>query len=234
MSKIIRLIDWIASRERKVLASWIMVVAGTCAFAGVTQLVASGWTQSFDESFIRALRQSDDHDRPLGPAWLAQFAREITALGSYSTLLLVVMISTLFLAVAREKVGLRTLLGATLSGYTVMLLLKRIIQRPRPDIVKHLADFHSTSFPSGHSMMSAVVYVTLAFQLLRVVKDSRLRATTLSAAVVLTSLVGTSRVFLGVHFPTDVLAGWTAGLVWSLLWLLVVHSWEKRHETARK
>lgn len=228
MSKITRLLDWIASHERKVLAGWVVVVAGIWGLAEVTQLVVSGRTQPFDEGFVRAMRQANNPAQMLGPAWLAQFARDITALGSYSALLLVLSLSALFLGVAGQKVALRTLLGATLSGYAVMLLLKRIIQRPRPDIVMHLTDFHSTSFPSGHSMMSAVVYVTLAFQLLRIVKDVRLRVAILFTAVLLTTLVGTSRVFLGVHFPTDVLAGWTAGLVWASLWLVTVQTWEKR------
>ncbi len=221
MSKDTHFMDWIAGHERKVLAGWIVVGAGICIFAVVAQLVANGWTQSFDESFIRAMRHADDPAQPIGPAWLNQLAREITALGSYSALSLVVLLSTLFLTLAGEKVASRKLSGAALSGYAVMMLLKRIIQRPRPEIVAHLTDFHSTSFPSGHSMMSAVVYLTLAFQLLRIVKDVRLRATILFSAALLTTLVGVSRVFLGVHFPTDVLAGWTAGLVWSSLWLVV-------------
>jgi undecaprenyl-diphosphatase len=100
--------------------------------------------------------------------------------------------------------------------------------------VPHLTDFHSSSFPSGHALMSVVIYVTLGFQLLRIIDHQRLRVAIIVTVVLLTTLIGVSRVFLGVHFPTDVLAGWTAGLVWSLVWLIGARRWQKRHDLAQR
>lgn len=224
--------DWIVSHERAVLAGWLLIVAGTWLFFEVAESVSGGETQAFDERVVRMFRKPDQPQETIGPNWLAQFAREISALGSYSALVLVVSISMLFLSAAEQKIALRTLIGATVSGYAVMMLLKLRFQRPRPEIVPHLADFHSSSFPSGHALMSAVVYVTLGFVLLRVIDNGRVRFVIMFTAILLTTLVGASRVFLGVHFPTDVLAGWSAGLVWSLLWLVGARRWQLRHDQA--
>lgn len=230
MSRFTRLINWVASHERAVLAGWLLIVAGTWAFFGIAASVSGGHSKEFDEQVVRMFRQPDQPQETIGPKWLAQFAREITALGSYSALMIVVTISAIFLSAADQKIALRTLLWASLSGYGFMALLKLRFQRPRPDLVPHLADFHSSSFPSGHALMSALVYVTLAFQLLRVVRKRRLRFAIIVTAIMLTTVVGASRVFLGVHFPSDVLAGWTAGLVWSLLWLIGARRWQVRHD----
>lgn len=227
-----RWMDWITSHERAVLAGWLLIVAGTWLFFEVADRVSGGETQAFDERVVRMFRKVDRPQETIGPNWMAQFAREISALGSYSALVLVVLVSTLFLSAAEQRISLRTLLGATVSGYAMMMLLKLQFQRPRPTIVPHLADFHSSSFPSGHALMSAVVYVTLGFQLLRVIDNQRLRFAIMFTAILLTTLVGASRVFLGVHFPSDVLAGWTAGLVWSLLWLVGVRRWQRRYDQA--
>ena len=221
MSRITKLIHWMAHHERIVLAGWLVIVTAAWGFIEVTMMVSRGSMQAFDDQVMRAMRRADDPAVAIGPVALTQFARDITALGSYSTLILVVLISVLFLSAARQRVALRTLAGASASGYLAMLVLKSVFQRPRPDVVPHLIDSHSTSFPSGHAMMSAVIYVTLAFQLLSVIKHWRVRLAIMLTAILLTTLIGMSRIFLGVHFPTDVLAGWTAGLVWSLLWVLL-------------
>jgi undecaprenyl-diphosphatase len=100
-------------------------------------------------------------------------------------------------------------------------LLKDVFDRPRPSVVPHLSYVATSSFPSGHSLMAAVVYLTLGSLLARLVQSARLKLYFLSVAVVLACLVGMSRVYLGVHYPTDVLAGWAAGLAWAVLcWLL--------------
>ena len=234
MSRIGRIIDWIASHEQAVLAGWLVIVAVVWGFFELAGMVTQGSTQAFDERVVRALRCADDLARPIGPEGLTQIARDITALGSYSALIVVVLISVLFLAAARQRVALRTLFGATISGYAMLLLLKQWFHRPRPEIVPHLADFHSSSFPSGHAMMSAVIYVTLAFQLLRVIEPRQIRCAILITAVLLTTLVGVSRVFLGVHYPTDVLAGWTGGLVWASLWLVLARRWQQKHDRLAK
>jgi undecaprenyl-diphosphatase len=234
MTRIPKFVAWISGHEQAVLIGWLLIVAGTWGFWEVSSLVAGGETQAFDERVVRLFRHPTHPEDTIGPRWLAQAAREITALGSYSALLLIIAISALFLAAAEQRIALRTLLGASFTGYALMLLLKHSFERPRPTVVPHLTDFHSSSFPSGHALMSVVIYVTLGFQLLRIIDHQRLRVAIIVTVVLLTTLIGVSRVFLGVHFPTDVLAGWTAGLVWSLVWLIGARRWQKRHDLAQR
>jgi undecaprenyl-diphosphatase len=109
-------------------------------------------------------------------------------------------------------------------------ILKLGTDRPRPDLVAHLVEVHTASFPSGHAMLSAVVYLTLGGLLSRVERPWRIKIHLLSVAVILTLLIGVSRVYLGVHWPTDVLAGWCAGATWAMLCWRVALALQRRGE----
>jgi undecaprenyl-diphosphatase len=122
-----------------------------------------------------------------------------------------------YLLVARKASTALFVIGATIGGAMLSTTLKSFFQRPRPDLVAHLVDVTSTSFPSGHAMNSAVVYLTLGALLARTQKDRRTRIFILSVAIALTLIIGTSRVYLGVHWPSDVLAGWAVGATWAAL-----------------
>jgi undecaprenyl-diphosphatase len=119
-------------------------------------------------------------------------------------------------------------LAATIGGALVSFGLKSAFSRPRPEIVPHLTHVYTSSFPSGHSMISAVVYLTLGSLLAAIMPNLKLKVYVLAVAIILTVFVGISRIYLGVHYPTDVLAGWLAGLVWALLCWLVAH-WLQVH-----
>jgi undecaprenyl-diphosphatase len=107
------------------------------------------------------------------------------------------------------------------GGQLLSSVLKLGVDRPRPELVSHLADVHTLSFPSGHAMMSAVTYLTLGALLARIMPNTALRIYVLGVAILATFLVGASRVYLGVHWPSDVLAGWCAGAAWAMLcWLI--------------
>ena len=126
-----------------------------------------------------------------------------------------------FLLLSRKYQALAMLLLCIGGGLLLSTLLKDIIDRPRPNVVPRLSYVATTSFPSGHSMLSAIVYLTLGTFLARLVQPLRLKLYFLFVAMMLSVLVGLSRVYLGVHYPTDVLAGWAAGLAWAVLcWLL--------------
>jgi undecaprenyl-diphosphatase len=113
-------------------------------------------------------------------------------------------------------------LGSVAGGVLISQAMKWAYARPRPDLVPHGTEVFTASFPSGHSMMSAVVYLTLGALLARTQSERRVKTYVLAVAVLLTVLVGASRVYLGVHWPTDVLAGWALGGMWALICLLVM------------
>jgi undecaprenyl-diphosphatase len=118
---------------------------------------------------------------------------------------------------ARKRGAALLVLASVGGGALLSTLLKLSFERPRPDLVPHAVAVYTASFPSGHAMLSAVTYLTLGTLLARIQPRRRLRAYIVAVAVLLTLLVGTSRVYLGVHWPTDVLAGWCLGAAWAML-----------------
>jgi undecaprenyl-diphosphatase len=209
---------------------WLLLgaVLSLWLFVFVADLVEDQHTQQFDEQVIRALRDPEDPSRPVGPAWLPSVMRDLTALGSATVLGLFVLGVAGALAARRQYHALALLLGATLGGELINMALKQLFERPRPDLAFRLTEVNSPSFPSGHAMDSAVIYLTLAALLARLVKPLALKLYFLGLAVVLTVLVGLSRIYLGVHYPSDVLAGWTAGLAWALLCWAVASYLQRR------
>jgi undecaprenyl-diphosphatase len=119
-------------------------------------------------------------------------------------------------------------LASAAGAIILSSVLKWTVDRARPKLVPHLSDVYTSSFPSGHSMMSAAIYITLGSLLARFVKERRAKVFVLSMAIVITILVGVSRVYMGVHYPTDVLAGWTAGTVWAIVCWLVARWLQER------
>lgn len=212
---------WLRERDLRILSAVLLVVCGIWMFLGLADAVLEGETHDLDRWLITAMRNPDNLNDPIGPQWLEEAGRDVTALGGYVVLTGVIASVAGYLSITGKHHAVRLLVGATLGGYLIMTLLKAGINRPRPDDVPHLSHVASASFPSGHAMLSAVVYLTLGSMLTRLVEGRRLKTYILSIALLLTFLVGISRVYLGVHYPTDVLAGWIAGLVWAILcWLL--------------
>ncbi|ATB35453.1 phosphoesterase [Cystobacter fuscus] len=191
-------------------------------------------TQSLDEQVLRALRRADDPAEPLGPRWLAEAARDVTALGSLTVLTLVVIAVCGFLVLVRRWRTIALVLGSTLGGTGVNALLKNLVARPRPSVVPHLTSVLSESFPSGHAMLSAIVYLTLGAILSELVEKRWLKVYLLTVALGLTLLVGLTRVYLGVHYPTDVVGGWIAGLAWALVAALVARVARRRSPGLRE
>lgn len=203
-----------------VLLALACIVAGVWGFALLADEVVEGSTQAFDEKLLLAFRHADTR-LPLGPPSVEQAARDITALGGVAVLTLVTLFAAGFLILDGKKHMALFVFGSILSGQAMSSLLKDLFQRARPDLVPYDVYASGASFPSGHSMMSAVTYLTLGALLARSQERKRLKSYFLLVAVLLTTAVGVTRVYLGVHWPTDVLAGWTAGAVWALLcWLL--------------
>jgi undecaprenyl-diphosphatase len=199
-----------------------------CGFIAVAVGVKWGATREIDEQLLRAPRDASDPAKALGPAWLEEVARDLTAAGGIATLSLVTAAVSGYLLICRKYGALALLLGATLGGLLLGTVLKDRFDRPRPAVVPHKSLVMTSSFPSGHSLNSAVVYLTLGTLLAGLCRERRLKFYFFSVALLLTLLVGISRVFMGVHYPTDVLAGWCAGLAWALLCGLVARRLRRR------
>jgi undecaprenyl-diphosphatase len=220
--------EWIGKYELHVLIGLLVAAGAVWIFVVIADEVMEGDTQQFDEWAVRVLRKPDDLAKPIGPTWLVEVGRDLTALGGVAALTLITLAVVGFLWLRRMYGAMWLVLAATLGGLVAATLLKSLFDRPRPNLVPHLSLVYTTSFPSGHSMLSATVYLTLGALLGRFVLERSLKAYFLIVALVLTGLVGISRVYLGVHYPTDVLAGWTAGLAWAIVCWLVARSLQKR------
>jgi undecaprenyl-diphosphatase len=211
-----RWLGWLGGHELGILVLLFAIAAGTWAFAALASDVKEGETFGFDRRILLAMRHPGDL-RPIGSPAFQEAVRDVSALGGVTVLGLVTGIAASFLMLDGKSRMAWFAAGSVAGGMVVAELLKDIFQRPRPEIVPHIAYAANSSFPSGHSMMSAVTYLTLAALLARSQERRRLKAYFLLLAALLTFLVGVSRVYLGVHWPTDVLAGWTAGAVWAML-----------------
>jgi undecaprenyl-diphosphatase len=214
-------LDWLGRHEPAVLLGVLVVVAGTWGFIALADVMLDGRTRSFDEWSLRYLRRPDNPALLVGPEWMGEAARDLTALGGVVVLASVTIAVAGFLLLNRNFAAMGFVLAAVLGGLAISCLLKAGFARPRPQLVPHLCQVYDSSFPSGHSMMSAVVYLTLGSLLSEMIALRRLKFYLLALALFLAGLVGASRVYLGVHYPSDVLAGWAAGLVWAVFcWLL--------------
>ena len=218
---IVRFTNWAGGADLMVLLMLFVLAASVWAFLQLVGTVREGETQRLDERILLCLRDPADPSVPIGPAWAGEVGRDLTAVGGVAFLCLITGSVAGFFLLCRKYHALVLLLATILGGLLITLLLKGAITRPRPSVVPHLSHVGTTSFPSGHSLLSVVVYLTLGSILARMVQARRLKLYFLAVALLLSLLVGLSRVYLGVHYPSDVLASWAAGLGWAVLcWLL--------------
>lgn len=221
-----RFIDWLGTHGAIVLGAVLLIVAGTWGFIGLLDEVREGDTQRFDEWAVRSMLRWHGPEHRM----LEEIGRDITAMGGIPILVICTLAVAGFLLIERRRAAMWLILGATVGGLLLSTVLKWLISRDRPDLGERFSNVYTTSFPSGHSMMSAVVYLTLGSLLARITPDRSVKLYFILVALVLTFLVGISRIYMGVHWPTDVLAGWTAGLVWAILCWLVAQ-WLQRRGT---
>ena len=181
--------------DGRMLIRFLILCAGLFLFARIGSEVVEGDTLSFDRAIITALRQPGDLAVPIGPRWLMLMMRDITALGGVVVLTLITAIVAGYLLVLRRRATALFVIVAAVSGSLLGTLLKGLFQRPRPDIVSHLVDVSTTSFPSGHAMNSAIIYLTLGSLLARTHEDRRIRIYILTVSILLTLIIGSSRVY---------------------------------------
>ena len=188
-------------------------------FLELAEDVPEGRYKQSDELILRSLRDAADPARLIGPPWLKDVMRDVSALGGEVLLTFAVSSVVGYLLLSRRPKRAGVIVLACAGGALLNAGLKALSARPRPEVVPHLTDVMSSSFPSGHSMVSAIVYLTLGVLLARREPKRVVQIYLIGVACVLSIGVGISRVYLGVHYPTDVLAGWAAGTAWALLWV---------------
>ncbi|HYP16267.1 MAG TPA: phosphatase PAP2 family protein [Opitutus sp.] len=217
------------------LCNAAIFIVAVWVFAAIADEVREGETFEAEDRIMRSLR-SGEPPVPVGPLWLVEVARDITGLGSVAVLSSMVLLVAGFLAFSRRYAAAAFVMVASGGGLLLNTTLKNLFDRERPDETLRLIEIHSHSFPSGHAMSSATIYLTLAVLLTRLVTLRREKLYVLGAALLVSFLVGLSRVYLGVHYPTDVIAGWAAGVAWAQVCWFAVHVIGRRrlaHEAAR-
>jgi undecaprenyl-diphosphatase len=210
-----------------------VAAGGLFAFARIADEVVEGDTHGFDRAVMLALRAAGDTNDPVGPAWFESAMRDVTSLGSVTVLAILTLAAIAYLLMDGKR-GAALLVAGSIGGGTLLSsVLKLGFERPRPDLVAHMVDVHTLSFPSGHAMMSAVTYLTLGVLLARVSGKRRVKVFVVALGVLLTLAVGGSRVYLGVHWPTDVLAGWSVGAAWAMMCWLVARRLQQKGKVER-
>lgn len=180
--------------------------------------IAGGARFAFDSGIMLSLRQAANPAVPTGPAWLKQAMIDITALGGETVLTLAVALTIGFLAASRHLLAAALVFAGTVTGSIAVALAKSWVGRQRPALIDHLVEVGSASFPSGHAANSAIIYLTIALVSIQVIPHRAARWFLLAATLLLVAAIGVSRVYLGVHWPSDVLAGWSFGTLWALAW----------------
>lgn len=219
-------------KEPVLLALVILSAGGVWVFVELADAVGEGDSHQMDEWLVLALRDPHDRSDPIGPEWLEEVMRDFTALGGYAILTPLTCSVAVYLSLRQRVQTALLVIVAVIGGVLLSNTLKSYFDRPRPELVPHGSYVLTKSFPSGHAMMAATTYLTLGAILAEAEKRRALRVFFLLVGVMLAAAVGISRVYLGVHWPTDVLAGWVAGAAWALACWTLARVLKHRHASA--
>lgn len=212
--------------EVTTLALMAGVGAAVWTFLALSDEVSENSTSAFDRAVILSMRVPGNPSDPIGSRTFEEAVRDVTALGGFTVLSLITVIAVAALVYFRRWRQAVVFLATVLAGELTSEVLKGVFHRPRPDLVPHGAYVYSQSFPSGHSLLSAVTFLTLAAILSGMQSQRRFKIFVFAVAILLTVSIGVSRVYLGVHWPTDVLAGWTLGAALALAARLALGWWK--------
>jgi len=210
-------------RKRGVWVPVTVIVASLLGFAVLSVFVVNGSTEAFDDEVVRAARSIEDPAEILGPDWLGEVARDFTTLGGYSLIILLLINVCLYLTVTGHRDVAIAFAVTVIGAYGTSMGIKLLFDRPRPMLVPHLSYVNSHSFPSAHAMMSTVLYLSIGYLLAHAHPSRLLKGYLFLLALSIAIAVGSSRVYLGVHYPSDVLAGWMLGWAWVSASYLLFH-----------
>ncbi|MET0364921.1 MAG: phosphatase PAP2 family protein [Sphingobium sp.] len=215
--------------DSRILFSFLIMAMCSFIFLKLASEVVEGDSFALDRQILTGLRSATDTTLPIGPAWLRVAMIDMTSLGGVTILTLISVLTAGYLFSSRKAGTAAFVIAATAGGAILSVLLKDVVARSRPDLVTHLVEVNSSSFPSGHAMNSAITYLTLGALLARTERGRHVRIYLLAVAIALTLVIGASRVYLGVHWPSDVLAGWCVGATWAALCSLVARTLQRNH-----
>jgi undecaprenyl-diphosphatase len=215
--------DQAAKISKRAALLLLSAIAGLLFIFGViAQNVTEGRSFAFDRRILLALRDPIDPSAPVGPVWVHEMARDLTSLGSIIVLSILTLAVSGYLFLARKSAAAWLMIVAVFGGIGLNDLLKFAFARPRPDLVYQAVRVFTSSFPSGHAELSAIAYLTMAALLAQTQSSFKIGFYLIAVAALLTILIGISRVYLGVHYPSDVLGGWCIGTAWALAcWALL-------------
>lgn len=199
------------------IAITVALFVGVVAVPWLGHETVEGETASLDTRVLLALRKASDLNVPAGPHWLQNYFENMTSLGSLAVLATIVFFTVLLLYLAKRSAAAGFLALSAFGAWCISNVVKTLVNRPRPPIVPHLVEVHDASFPSGHSTVSAATYLALALIGTALGSIPAHRPIFYGAAALVVIMIGMSRVYLGVHYPSDVLAGWIIGTSWTLL-----------------
>lgn len=217
---------------------WLLRAAAAVAvailFIGVLgDAIEDGAQFSFDKAILLWVRGGSAHGAPIGPDWFRAAMLDVTAIGGVTVLVLMIVLVAGFLALQRHWLTLGLVLGGTISGSLAVTIVKNLVGRARPAITDHLVPVSTLSFPSGHAANSAIVYLTMATLLSQLVERRAARTYLFAGAALIVTMIGASRVYLGVHWPSDVLAGWAFGTLWAAAWW-AIGAWARLRRESRR
>jgi undecaprenyl-diphosphatase len=225
---IIKRIRTVRVPELPILLAIFVAAGALWTFEEIHENFVREGDRELDTEILMMFRSGADRTDPIGPPWVEELARDFTALGGVGVLTLVTLASAVFLKLARRGRMALVAVITIAGGLALTQALKAGFERPRPDLQLHEVYVYTASFPSGHTAMSAITYLTLGALIARELSGFRLKVFVMLASVSTTLLVGMSRIYLGVHWPSDVLGGWSFAAGWSLLCWAGASWFEKR------
>lgn len=209
------------------LPAIIAATACWAVFIGMAMWVSDGSSSRFDAEGLAIFRTGPDFGL-IGPVWMEEAVRDVTALGGVflrNLFSVIIVTALLTLGFQREAAALFVTVA---GGWAAGVALKVYVMRPRPDILPHLMDAGGFSFPSGHTFNATVVYLSIGLTAARLTRNLSVQYAVVSFSLTLSILVGLTRIMLGVHFPTDVIAGLAGGAGWTFLCMALF--WPAHHD----
>lgn len=210
--------------EARVLIGVALATGALWTFLNLAEEMSEGEIDALDRQLMMALRNPDDLTDPIGSRNVEEAVRDVTALGGTAVVVILTVVSVLAFLFHKKRLHALVMAGVMLAAWASSDLTKMFYGRPRPDLVPHDAYVYSASFPSGHSTMSTAAFLTLAMLIASLEPRRRSKALAYVLAALVVVGVGFSRVYLGVHWPSDVLGGWCLGALWALVGWIVLRA----------